>query len=70
MIQKNLDIRQAAKDAGVRLWMVGEQLGGISDANFSRMLRKELDGKTKKQIFSIIERLKAELEMEQTAAVN
>ena len=63
MIQKNLDIRQAAKDAGVRLWMVGEQLGGISDANFSRMLRKELDKKAKQRIFSIIEALqKAEAE--------
>lgn len=70
MIQKNLDIRQAAKNAGVRLWMVGEQLGGMSDANFSRLLRKELDESTKKRIFSIIETLKAETEMEQAVVPN
>lgn len=68
MLIKNQDIRQAAKMAGVRLWEIGDRMGGISDANFSRLLRKELDENTKKRIFSIIQELE-KAELERTACV-
>jgi hypothetical protein len=58
MTQKNLDIRSKAKQEGIRLWAIGDSLG-MSDANFSRLLRKEMDGETKKRIFSIIQELKS-----------
>ena len=37
----NKDIREAAKNAGIRLWEVAAALG-INDGNFSRKLRQEL----------------------------
>ena len=57
MAQKNLDIRSKAKQEGIRLWEIGDNLG-MSDANFSRLLRKELDEATKERIFSSIQELK------------
>ncbi|MCD7821782.1 MAG: hypothetical protein LUG64_06195 [Clostridiales bacterium] len=59
MEQKNVDVRRAAAEAGVRLWEVAERLG-TSDSNFSRKLRKELSEAEKDKIFDIIERLKKE----------
>jgi len=58
MAQRNLDVRNKAKEEGIKLWEIGDKMGGISDANFSRLLRKELDENTKKLIFSIIQELK------------
>lgn len=57
MTQKNLDIRSKAKQEGIRLWEIGNSLG-MSDANFSRLLRKELDEATKERIFTSIQELK------------
>lgn len=57
MIVKNYDIRRAAKDEGVRLWQVGEEMG-ITDSNFSRLLRRELDTETREKVLGIIEQLK------------
>lgn len=57
MTQKNLDIRSKAKQEGVFLWAIGDSMG-LTDANFSRLLRKELDEATKKRVFSIIQELK------------
>lgn len=54
--QKNLDIRNKAKIHNIKLWEIGEQMG-LSDANFSRLLRKELDASTKERIFTIIQEL-------------
>ena len=65
MIIKNRDIRQEAKVSGVRLWEIGEKME-ISDANFSRMLRKELGPEIKKRIYNIIEELK-EVELTEQA---
>lgn len=56
-MQKNLDIRKAAKDARINLWEVA-QAYGCSDSNFSRKLRSELPPEEKDRIISIIQRLK------------
>ena len=56
---KNQDIKQAATNAGVRLWRIAEQLS-INDGNFSRRLRKELPDAEKQKIFAIIEQLSKE----------
>lgn len=53
----NQDVREKAKQAGVPLWAVGDHMG-LSDANFSRKLRKELPEAEKARIFQIIEQLK------------
>ena len=55
----NMDIRNAAKEAGVCLWQVAEQIG-INDGNFSRRLRKELPEQEKQEIIQIIQELAAE----------
>lgn len=54
---KNLDIRQAVKDSGVKLWQIADKLG-INDGNFSRKLRHELPDEEKETIFCIINELK------------
>ncbi len=57
MSNTNQDIREAAKTAGVYLWQVAQEFG-ITDGNFSRLLRKELDAATKAEIYRIISQLK------------
>lgn len=68
MKTNNADVREAIHKAGLRQWQVAMSFG-IHEGNFSRMLRKELDEKTKKQIFSIIDTLQKEAELEQIACV-
>lgn len=53
---RNLDIRAAAKESGVRLWEIADELG-ILDVSFSRKLRKELSAEEKTKIYAIISRL-------------
>ena len=55
----NMDIRQAAKKAGVRLYEIAAECG-VNDGNFSRRLRRELPDAEKQKIFEIINRLAAE----------
>lgn len=55
----NNDIKEAAKQAGVRLWQVAEAYG-MNDGNFSRKLRKELPQDEKAKILAIIDRLAQE----------
>ena len=55
---KNLDIRQEAKEAKVRLWQIAERIG-VNDGNFSRKLRKELSVEEKNKIRAIISELSA-----------
>ena len=52
----NLEIRTAAKKAGVFLWEVADAYG-VTDGNFSRKLRKELPADEKEKILVIIDRL-------------
>lgn len=57
----NMDIRQAATRAGVRLWQIADAVG-VNDGNFSRKLRRELPAEEKQRIFGIIEALAREKE--------
>ncbi len=56
MKKQNLDIRNAAKESGVRLWEIADELG-ILDVSFSRKLRKELSTEEKAKIYAIIAQL-------------
>jgi hypothetical protein len=56
LTRANEDIRWAARRSGVYLWQVAEKYH-ISDANFSRLLRKELPKEKKDFILSIIDDL-------------
>ena len=49
----NMEIREAAKSAGVCLWQIAERLD-INDGNFSRKLRREFPPGEKKKIMDII----------------
>lgn len=53
MARANEDIRLAAMRKDVYLYQIAERCN-LSDANFSRLLRKELSEEQKKHIFSII----------------
>lgn len=55
----NKEIRDSAKNAGVRLWEVAAAYG-ISDGNFSRKLRRELPEGEKAKVLAIIDRLAQE----------
>lgn len=56
---KNLDIRQSAYNAGVKLWQVADAVG-LNDGNFSRKLRHELPDEEKQKILTIIQQLSKE----------
>ena len=51
----NTEIREAAKRNGVRLWQVAEGIG-ISDAAFSRKLRRELSASERERVMTVIEK--------------
>ncbi len=53
----NQDIRQEAKTARVYLWEVADRLG-VTDATFSRKLRKEFSTEEKEKILAIIHEIK------------
>lgn len=53
---KNQEIRQRAKEKGVKLWEIAEKLN-INDGNFSRKLRKEFSAEEKARIFNIIDEI-------------
>lgn len=55
-MRANMEIRNAAKKAGIRLWEVAAACG-INDGNFSRKLRKELPQEENEKILAIIDRL-------------
>ena len=55
----NTEIREAAKRNGVRLWQVAESIG-ISDAAFSRKLRRELPASERERVMTVIEKLAGE----------
>lgn len=52
----NEDIRNRAKEAGVKLWEVAEYLR-VADSTFSRQLRRELPGDKKQHILNAIDRI-------------
>lgn len=63
IIKRNLDVRDAAKGAGVFLWEIAEKLG-VSEPTFIRCLRKELSDARKAKVFATIEEIRCEHESE------
>lgn len=63
MIQRNTEIRAAAKSAGVFLYEIAEKLG-VSEPTFNRYLRKELPEGMKAKALAAIEEIKLEHENE------
>ncbi len=63
IIRRNLDIRSAAKSAGVFLYEIAEKLG-VSEPTFNRYLRKELSDGWKAKVLAAIEEIKREHENE------
>lgn len=57
--QKNADLRQAAKAAGVYLWEIA-QLWGKSEPYMTRFMRQDLTEEKRQQFLSAVEQLKAE----------
>ncbi|MBR0205624.1 MAG: hypothetical protein IJQ45_02640 [Clostridia bacterium] len=55
---KNLEVRQAAKRAGVRLWEVAEFLL-LAPSQLSVMLRHELTDEKKRAIINAVETIAA-----------
>lgn len=52
----NERIREAAKQKGLKLWQVADRMG-MTDGNFSRMLRKELPEERQREILALIDEL-------------
>ncbi len=55
----NRDIREAAKEAGVKLWQIANKLN-VSEATITRLMRTELNAEEKANILKIIADLKGE----------
>lgn len=53
---QNLEIREAAQKAGVRLWRIADELG-ICEATFSRKLRYEFEPEMKQKALAAIRKL-------------
>ena len=62
-MQKNTELREAAKKSGVKLWEIAQELG-IDNCNFSKKLRNEFAQKDKDHVLDLIEKLKIEKESE------
>ncbi|MEH6917499.1 hypothetical protein V7Y60_25815 [Priestia megaterium] len=59
-MENNKDVRNAIKEAKLKQWQVAD-IYGLSEGNFSRMLRKELSKEKKKELFTFIEKAKKEI---------
>lgn len=57
----NLDIRKAIEASNFKYWQVANKLG-MTDGNFSRMLRIELTKENKERVLNAIKELKEERE--------
>lgn len=55
----NLDIRKAIETSNFKYWQVANKLG-MTDGNFSRMLRIELSKENKERVLTAINELKEE----------
>ncbi len=56
---RNIDLKQAAKQAGVQVWKIADHLG-ISEATMTRKLRHELPEEEKQKLLAAIEKLSKE----------
>ena len=59
-MQTNMEIRQEAAGAGVKLWKIEDKLG-IIQSYFYRKLRKEFNNEEKEKIRAIIAELAKEV---------
>lgn len=59
MKRANEDIRKAIEEANLKYWQIAKDYG-LSDGNFTRLLRFELSPEKKEKIFKIIENLKTQ----------
>lgn len=57
----NLDIRKAIETSNFKYWQVANKLG-MTDGNFSRMLRIELTKENKERVLNVINELEEERE--------
>ena len=57
--QKNEEVRQLAKECGVKLWEIAEKLG-CADATLSRKLRHDLTPADREKVLNIIRELSKE----------
>lgn len=55
---RNVEIKQRAKEKGVKLWQLAERLG-ITDSTFSRRLRHELSEDEFMRVCTLIDELAA-----------
>ena len=55
----NEDVRQAIKEANLKYWQVANAYG-LTDGNFSRLLRNGLSEEKREKIMCIIKNLKKE----------
>jgi hypothetical protein len=55
-IVKNQEVRDYAASRGIRLWRIAEALN-MTDASFSRKLRRELNAEEKSRIIALIDEL-------------
>jgi predicted XRE-type DNA-binding protein len=53
----NQQIRNAIREAGLKQWQVAE-VYGLHEANFSRLMRKELSGEVREKVLVAIDQLK------------
>ena len=58
MVEKNTEIRQSFKDAGIKHWQVADEMH-ISEATMVRKLRRELSEEEKTRVLQVVEQLKA-----------
>ena len=56
---KNLEIRTAYMQAGIKQWQLAEALG-VSETHFSRKMREELPKEEKEKILETIKRIAGE----------
>lgn len=57
MMRANEDVRKAIEDSGLKYYLIAKHYG-LSDGNFTKLLRFELSQDKKEKIFKIIEDLK------------
>lgn len=62
----NDDIKQLIKSKGLRQWQVALQYG-LTDGNFTRLLRYELSSEKRQRVLDAIEKAVAEKEREKNA---
>ncbi len=52
----NLEVRKVARDAGVNLWQIADELG-ISEPTMTRMMRKPLNVEQRAAVMTAIEKI-------------